>query len=449
MRAPMGEQWQQLAYVAADYGEFGLAREAIDLLVQGLGGSHAARYRQAEFLVDIGSLGEGLDLISALPDGEPEPFFHALTRGTLSATAGQSDSARTWLERAIDLRPRSGVAWHTLSKVTDFTREPRLYDRLVRLRDQIETAGTHDFAFYHYALGKAYADCGEHALAFEATAIGAREIRSDFPYSREADAHEATDAVRGYDSRGIAGLANLQSEPTARTIFVLGSPRSGTTLVEQILTAHGQVSDGGEINLLRLLARESGGISRAELDAYVAREGAASLAQLWHHWLDERFGPHGRVVDKTHLNSRNLGLIASVLPEAPILWLKRDPLDCAWSCFRTGFLGSVPWAYDLEDIAFHFRLEDQLLAKWQAILGERLLVVPYDALVGEPVGWIRRMLSHCGLSEEPQVFAPHENRRVVTTSSALQVREPINLKGIGTAEPYREFLKPFEETYYT
>ena len=253
--------------------------------------------------------------------------------------------------------------------------------------------------------------------------------------------------MRGYDAEAIAGVAGQQREPTARTIFVSGLPRSGTTLVEQILTSHSAVSDGGEINRLPLLAREIGGAAFPALAGHVARHGAAGAARLWAHWMQERFPAAGRIVDKSMETSRFLGLAAAVLPEAPIVWLRRDPLDCAWSCFRTHFLAGVPWSHDLADIAFRFRLEEQLMARWEAILGDRLLVVPYEALVADPGSWIRRILGHCGLAEEPQVFAPHANPRPVATSSVMQVRRPINRAGVGSAEPYRRFLAPFLEAY--
>jgi hypothetical protein len=154
------------------------------------------------------------------------------------------------------------------------------------------------------------------------------------------------------------------------------------------------------------------------------------------------------VVDKTFTTPRMLGVAAALLPEAPLIWLTRDPLDCAWSCFRTYFASGTPWSYDLEDLAFHFRLEDELLSRWRDILGDRLLVVRYEALAVDPEPEIRRILAHCGLPEEPQAFAPHENPRAVTTASVMQVRQPINRKGIGVAMPYREFLQPFLDAYY-
>src|SRR5690606_34087939 len=147
--------------------------------------------------------------------------------------------------------------------------------------------------------------------------------------------------------------------------------------------------------------------------------------------------------------SRFLGLVAALLPDAPLVWMTRDPLDRAWSCFRTNFSGNaMAWSYDLQDIAAHFRLEDALLAQWQAILGERLLVVPYEALVADPVAWTGRLLAHCVLAQERQVLAPHENRRPVATASMVQVRRPIHGAAVGSAEPYRAFLEPFIAAYY-
>jgi len=325
----------------------------------------------------------------------------------------------------------------------------QLTDRSIRgfERSAVHRTGIGERAYLH-ALGKAHADRGEHSLAFAAFDRGAREMKSARNYRRDHDRIGATEAVRDFTAKRITDIARRQSEPTARSIFVTGLPRSGTTLVEQILTGHSEVCDGGEISLLRLLSRDIGGLSHDELSRHVGEHGMASPARLWNHWLSQRFPSPGRIVDKTVDTTRLLGLAAALLPEAPLIWMTRDRLDRAWSCFRTYFVDLLPWSHDLEDIAFHFRLEDELLSRWQDILGERLLVVPHEQLVADPPGWIRRMLAHCGLAEEPAVFAPHENRRPVATSSTIQVRRRINRDGIGSAEPYREFLKPFIEAYY-
>ncbi|WP_336981011.1 sulfotransferase [Altererythrobacter fulvus] len=445
--APIGPQWHVIAQIAADNGEVTLARQALDLFTQSANDNSMAVFQKAGLLAEIGIWQDAYDLMSGLPEVVPDRASNAYSRGTSALYVGETEQARNLLELATDLRPQSGTAWHSLATLIDFASEPELAERLLAAGQAQRGASPIDQASYLYAVGKVHADRGDHALAFAAFADGARRMTAIAPYSRERDRIGAQEAVNGYTAARIAELGRKQREATDRTIFVMGLPRSGTTLVEQILTSHSAVSDGGEINRLGLFAKDVAGVSYDALARYAAAEGAPEIARLWHHWLDERFPGSGRIVDKTNNSSRLLGFAASLLPQAPLIWLRRDPLDCAWSCFRTCFMHRIPWSYDLEDIAFHFQLEDALMARWQEILGDRLLVVSYESLVTQPEIWIRRILQHCGLAEEPQVFSPHENRRTVTTSSVMQVRKPINRAGIGAAQPYREFLAPFVRAY--
>lgn len=446
-RADLRGQWVGVLQIAAANGELRLADEAMELFVESIADDPLAPYRKVALLVSIGAWQEAYALLSTLDEGLPDPGAYAHSRGTAALYAGKSDEARTYLEKATRLLPEAGSPWMSISVLVDFAREPELAERIIAAESAIARAARSEQAAYYYALGKAHADRGEHRLAFAAIEKGAG-LNDHRPYSRERDRFTATDAVSGYDAARIEALAAQQSEPTGRAIFVTGLPRSGTSLVEQILTSHSEVSDGGEIYRLSLLIKEVGGLSYPALKSYVDERHAPDAARLWRHWLDERFPAPGRVVDKTLNASRLLGLAAGLLPEAPLIWMVRDPLDCAWSCYRTRFAGEANWSFDLEDMAYHFRLEDELRARWQEILGSRLLVVPYEDLVTEPEPWIRRIMSHCGLAEENQVFAPHENARAMPTASVMQVRQPINRGAIGSAEPYREFLQPFIEAYY-
>jgi hypothetical protein len=448
LRVPMAEQWLQLALMAIDLGEIGLSRAATDLYVESFDGDPVAQFRKAGVLARIGASDEAMALLRTLPPGAPDPFSYALARGATALNVGEANEAREWLGEAIRLRPQSGSAWHSLSLLLDFAGEPDLADRLITQERAIDDAPPAERAFYYYALGKVHADRGEHSQTFAAVSRAASETRALFPHQRSVDRQAATEALSGYDPVRIAAIARRQSEPTGRSIFVMGLPRSGTTLVEQILTSHSEVAGGAELDLLRLLVHETGDASYGALKVYVDRAGAPPLARLWQHLIDERFPQSGRIVDKTTDTSRKLGIAAALLPQAPLIWLTRDPLDCAWSCFRTCFMQGIRWSNDLADIAANFRLEDHLLAQWQRHLGDRLLVVPYEKLASEPEPWIRKILAHCGLDEQPQVFAPHNNRRVVTTASMMQVRRPIGGQAIGYAEPYRRFLQPFADAYY-
>lgn len=448
LRAPMGGQWQALAQIAEEIGETSLARRAIDLFVAGSGGTHAAQFQKAGFLAQSGAWLEADTLLRSMPEDVPSPLANAYSRGVSALNLGRREEARLYLEQVTRERPRAGSAWLALAMSADLARDVSTADSIVAAEPEIDGSPTEQ-APYYYALSMVHAERGDHARAFAAVARGAQLMQTLVRYDRVAERAGAAAAVSGYSATRIATLARRQTEPTGRTIFATGLPRSGTTLVEQILTSHSAVSEGAETGRLALLAREAGGSDWPALESFVEARGAAPAAQLWHHWLDERFFAGARVVDKSIDTSRYLGLAAALLPDAPLIWLTRDPLDRAWSCFRTNFLGgAIPWSYDLEAIAAHFRLEDELLARWRDILGERLLVVPYEALVDDPDPWIGRILAHCGLSAEPQAFAPHENRRAVATASMVQVRRPINRRAVGSAEPYREFLRPFIDAYY-
>ena len=448
MRAPMGEQWRALANLVHNHGEITLAGKAMDLFVEAQGGTALAQYEKASLLERSGALREAYKLMSALPPDLPNPTVNAYGRGTSALFLGDAKEARSQLERAVQLQPQSGAAWLSLAMTANLAKEPTVADRIIAAEHGMGGTPPTQQAPYFYALGKAHAEQGEHDRAFAAFARGAQAFKSVVPYDREADRREAEESVVGFDAERIAQISQRQSEPTRRAIFVTGLPRSGTTLVEQILASHSEVSDGAEISRLPLIATEIRGHSYTALSRYTDAHGVDGLARLWSHLLSERLPASGRIVDKSLNTTRLIGLAASLLPDAPLIWLSRDPHDCAWSCFRTFFPVSKPWSYDLEDIAFHFRLEDELLARWQDILKDRLLVVPYETLVTAPDQWIRQILKHCGLAEEPQVFTPHETKRTVTTASTMQVRRPINREGIGVAEPYRNFLKPFIDAYY-
>jgi tetratricopeptide (TPR) repeat protein len=449
LRAPLGSQWEQLARIAASVGEFSLSARAMDLFVKASGTTPAALYRKATLLAENGALDAAAALLDTLPRDVPDPVANAYTRGTVALNRGQRDEARALLEWVVSKRPDLGQAWLSLAMTADLAREAALGDRLVEAAPRAADAPPLQRAAYFHALGKVHADRDDHGPAFAAYAQGAACMKPLAPYDAEKDRAEAADAVAGYSSGAIAGVASRQGEPTGRTIFVTGLPRSGTTLVEQIVASHSDITGGAETSSLALLAMDVGGRSFDTLAAHVDEAGVEPAARLWGHLAAERFGPDGRVVDKSLDTPRLLGLAAALLPEAPLVWLTRDPLDRAWSCFRTNFSGgAMGWSYDLAQIAAHFRLEDALLAQWRDMLGERLLVVPYEGLVADPAGWTRRLLGHCGMAEEPQVFAPHETQRSVSTASMEQVRQPVSARAVGSATPYREYLAPFEGAYF-
>lgn len=447
LRAPMGSQWQALANIAAQNGEVTLAREAIDLFVDAQGRTPAAEFQKAALLMNVGAWHEAHSLLCTLPPDVPRPVANAHTRGAAALYAGEIDDAREQLALATELAPQSGSSWYLLSIAADLHEDRSLARRLVAAQPAIENSLPSESAAYYYALGRLHAGFEQRPLAAAAFQRAGRQMKTCQPYDSCADRKWAAEAIRGYSPERIADVARLQSEDTAQTIFVTGLPRSGTTLVAQILTSHSEVGEAAEIGRLGLLAQDIRGQSWQDLSRYLEAHDPAATARLWRHWIEERFPSSRRAVDKSVDASRFLGIAAAVLPDAPLIWIRRDPLDCAWSCFRTCFQG-IPWTNDLADIALHFRLEDELLRRWEDLLGDRLLVVSYESLVENPGPWIDRILRHCGLEQERTPYAPHESARAIATPSVRQVRRPINGDSVRSAEPYRAFLEPFVEAYY-
>ncbi|OZA72849.1 MAG: hypothetical protein B7X77_11035, partial [Caulobacter sp. 39-67-4] len=226
---------------------------------------------------------------------------------------------------------------------------------------------------------------------------------------------------------------------------------SGTTLVEQILASHSGVKDGAELNLFRAATMALGGYAPSDVSRLAFFPGTENVwtlfGRVYLHLLDERFGPEGRIVDKTLNHTRMVGLIHHVLPKARFVWLRRDPADSALSCFRSHFVGGLNWAWSMRDIGAHFADEDRLHAHWTQQFPDAILTVPYEDLVKDPETWIARILEHCGLPFQAGVRDFHLTERAVTTSSSSQVRQPLNVRGIGAWRRYSQHMQPFFEAY--
>jgi tetratricopeptide (TPR) repeat protein len=446
--APIGRQWRTLADVMLRNGELTLARSAISRYVAVESHAPMARFQEAVVLARSGAVPAARVIMAELPKDVPDRAGHAYLWGTIEAALGHWTAARDHLLMAVETRPDSGQAWLALAMTGVECGDAAIATRLLDAAPALVEASALDRAQYHFARGKVLDDRGEHDPAFSAFEDGCAIMRAERPHEDDRDARSAERATQGFDRETLDCVAGEVTVGTARPIFVTGAPRSGSTLVEQILTSHSAVSDGEELGKFGLIGEELDGFSGMALARWLEEGNSVdTLAALYLHFVRERFGDSGRIVDKTLDASRYLGVVAATLPDAPLIWMRRNRLDGALSCFRTYFARGIDWSYNQRQIARHFALEDALLTRWRALLGERLLVVDYEELVKSPHEMIPIILSHCGLDVEPGVFTPHLTGRVVSTASVAQVREPINVRAVGNAEPYRTNLQPFIDAY--
>ena len=447
-RAELGGQWKPIANALLHNGELTLARSAMDVWADQSRHDPYVRFEQASVAVQSGNHERAENILQEIAPDVPNAASNAYLRGTIATNFGRVAEARAHFRKAAKADPRSGQIWLALMKV-----EPGKEDVQAALDAEpaMQTAPVIERAAYYYALGELHFARDDHRKAFAMFEKGAKLALEVRRYDPQIDKRDADTIRNVWTSDAIERISRTKERTKGgRVIFVTGLPRSGTTLVEQILASHSEVQGGGELGLLRLIEQDLGGSSPIHIEKYLQAGGSVDdLRNLHGHLLSERFPGNGHIVDKTLSASRQMGLIGVLYPEAPVIWVRRHPLDCAWSAFRTWFARRVNWSFSLEAIAAHFRMEDALHRHWCEVLGNRILTVEYGALVDQPDPEIERIASHCNLAFEAHMVRPHLAERSVTTASSLQVREPINTKGLAVAEPYRKFLQPFAENYYT
>ncbi len=402
----------------------------------------------AGILAEAGRLEEALELAEPLArrhEGDPS-IDHFL--GTVQQQLGKRDVAQVHLLKALSAAESSGITWLTLAAQHRFSGDDPLLRRLASLRPAFARLEPARRVPYLFALGKALLDAGDADGAFDAFAEGGSLNPESALYDAGRYRRRADSLIAGNDAASVARVARPKQHDT-RAIFVLGMPRSGTTLLQRILTANDAVAAGGEfagMGVATMDLRRRGLETAAALSAAPADVGSAALdevAAVYTHLLDERFGAAGRIVDKSISNTQFAALIALLFPAAPLILVERNALDVAWSCFRTYFSNGQGWSWTLENISRHLLAETRLAAHWKQVLGDRLIHVSYERLVREPEAEVPALCARCGIDYDVSMLDFYKGGKgAVQTASVAQVREPLNDRSIGAARAVAHRLGP-------
>ena len=359
---------------------------------------------------------------------------------------GQRVDAERALEALLALSPAEARAHHLLSGLRKQTPSDNHVDRLTSVRQAEQDPRNR--LLLGYALAKEVEDVGDRSGAFAILADANAEHRATLPY-RFADDAAIFDAVEAASAR-IVGSA-VAGASGATPVFVVGMPRTGTTLVDRILTSHPDVESAGELQAFPLATKFAAGTtSRTVLDAEtIARAATADPTAIGRDYL-ARAAMHvarrkPRFVDKFPGNFFYIGLISRALPNASIVCLRRNPLDTILANFRNLFaIGSryYDYSYDLLDIAAYYQRFDQLVARWRQLLPGRVLELHYEQLVADQQYETERLLNHCGLSWSDACLNFHDNAAPVSTPSAAQVRRPLYRDAVDRWRFHAEALQP-------
>lgn len=363
----------------------------------------------------------------------------------LAAMRGDRASAGHALQRALALDPAHPPAHYARARLG--AGEPAR--EIALLEDLLARAPAGAEAHLRFALGRRYDGLGAHDSAFAHFARGNALIRARSGYDPEADAAyaESVMAAVGATLPPASGPASAAPRP----IFIVGMPRSGTSLVEQILAAHPAVAAGGELLALRALVEAvpaAGSPGRRGFPENLPSLDRAALATIgagYRARIAELADGAAWVTDKLPSNHLLVPVIRAALPEAVILECRRDPRDVCLSCFFTWFEAGQDFAYDLAELGRHHRGHDRLMAHWRQVLPGALHEVVYERLVASPEAECRRLLEIVGLPWDPAVLHFHRRGARVATASLHQVRRPIHAGSVGRWRAYAAHLGPLLE----
>jgi len=365
--------------------------------------------------------------------------------GLTQQALGRLQDSRQSFAKAVELAPTAPTFHRSLAETKRFRADDPQLAAMEDLARRMETYGDDQQAALHFALGKAYADLGRHAAAFEHLLQGnAIRHRLD-EYNERAQ----LDMMRHIEKVFTADLLRRQpgaGDPSPLPILIVSMPRSGSTLIEQTLASHPRVFGAGELRFLPRATKAFRGRRVEECFPEIANHlSAEQLRQFGARYvehLQSRAPTAERVTDKMPGNYLYLGLIHMTLPNARIIHARRDPLDTCVSCFSHNF-GIKSFTADLGTLGRHYRSYEALMAHWRAVLPPGVMLeVQYEELVADFENHARRIVEFCGLDWDPRCLAFHETPRAVRTASVLQVREPIFTRSIGRWRDYEPWLGP-------
>jgi tetratricopeptide (TPR) repeat protein len=371
----------------------------------------------------------------------PDDPVNLYNWSTALAGLGKLEAAEECLDRVIKLRPGDWDAYYNRSTLRRQTQARNHVAELeARLHaDNLAPAAKVPLGF---ALAKELEDLGQYPESFATLAHAADARRQSLSYRVESDVEGMADISRCFDAHYLARPGGGHDD--LRPVFIIGLPRSGTTLVDRILSSHSAIESRGESSDLSatVMHLASPARSKRELIEHTAKLDAATIGREYCARLPP--GTRRHIIDKTPVNFLSVGLIARALPAARIIHVRRHPMDVCYAIYKTLFRMAYPFSYALDDLARYYVAYDALMRHWRTQLGPRLIEIDYEMLVANQEGTTRQLLERGGWPWEPGCLEFHKNDTPSLTASAAQVRQPIYSASVGLWRRYIRELEPLE-----
>jgi tetratricopeptide (TPR) repeat protein len=398
-------------------------------------------------LARLGRHEESIAPFAAAVAAMPGKLDYRYNLAAANGFIGRVHEARAQYEAILAADPGNARAHYALAILSRQTPEA---NHVSRLKAVLTAANRPEDALrIRYALAKELEDLG-NPEAFQHLSTANAEHKRTIRYTFAQDA-AIFDAIETLFTDGANTLAAGSGNSDTAPIFVVGMPRTGTTLVDRILSSHRNVCSAGELQAMPLAVKHLAGTSsRVVIDPdTIAASGAIPPAAIGDTYLaraaHHRPAGTSRFTDKLPANFLYIGHIARALPNARIVCLRRNPMDTVWSNYKNLFASQsayYAYSYDLMDTARYYARFDLLMVLWESLFPGRVLQLSYEALVADQEGETRRLLEHCGLDWDEACLSFHENSAPVATPSAAQVRRPLNADSMGKWRSHEEALQP-------
>jgi tetratricopeptide (TPR) repeat protein len=400
----------------------------------------AARINLGLTLTFLGRLRDARACFAKVLKAAPRNVQALFGIGQLSALEGRFEEAETTFKRIVDIDPKMPAAWASLAgtrKMTDADGE------WFKNAEKIATSDVHplDEANLRFAMGKYLDDVGKFASAFQNFKRGNELLKTAAAdYDRMGRSRLIDELIRVYTREEISKI-QIPGSASSKPVFVVGMPRSGTSLAEQIIASHPAAYGAGELHFWEALIAKDAGLRQGIL----SEPARAKVAEEYLRILEASSANASRVVDKAPVNSDFLGLIYSVFPNARVIYMQRDPIDSCLSCYFQQFLLGLNFTFDLSDLAHYYREHRRMMVHWRKVLPPGFILdVPYEELVSDQETWSRKMLDFIDLEWNPRVLEFHTTKRQVVTASAWQVRQKIYKNSVARWRNYEQFIGPLK-----
>lgn len=437
----------ELGRVLDDMGSYDQSARCYEEALKYEPASAKVKNSKAQSLMHQNNAEEAEALLTSLVDTEAANPMTYTVLGTAKRARGDLEGAVEMFKKALELAPNLPAAYQGLAQTEKMSGLDE--ERVQQLRQRLDSEQTNpkQKSALHFSLGKIFDDAEHYDDAFTHFTQGNDLAKVEYDPKKE---EERVDALIETYSKEFFESFEPRGDDSEQPVFIVGMPRSGTTLTEQIVASHGRVYGAGELSYFPQAAairirQLTGGLPHPEGVKELKPQALANLAKGFLSPLEEKAGDALRITDKMPANTFNLGLVALVFPNARVIHCQRNPLDTCLSCFFQNFRVGQSFSYNLENLGHYYRQYLRLMAHWRETLPLRLYESKYEALVENQEAESRKLIDFVGLEWDDHCLEFYENSRSIYTASVWQVRQPIYSSSKERWRNYDRHIAPLKQ----